>query len=119
MPNTSTTDEPSVVTFAHAMSTPSRSNTAVSRASRPARSVARICTTSSPGSAPSDHRIRGGAAAWLIGTASGHLAGPGGAVLRGVAVALVQRREHVEFAVEGEDELLAQQLGGRRRAEMR
>ena len=92
MPNTSTTDEPSVVTFAHAMSTPSRSNTAVSLASRPVRSVVRICTTSSPGSAPlgpqdprrgrcvvDRHRVR-------------HFAGSGGAVLRGLAVALVQRR---------------------------
>ena len=92
MPNTSTTDEPSVVTFAHAMSTPSRSKTAVSPASRPARSVARICTSSSPGRAPSDHRIRGGAGTWLIGTAAGTSPARRRAVLRGVAVAAIQRR---------------------------
>ena len=51
--------------------------------------------------------------AWLIGTASGTSPAAGGAVLRRVAVALVQRRQHVQFALEGKDELLAQQLGGR------
>ena len=71
MQNASTTDEPSVVTFAHAMSTPSLSKTAVSLASRPARSVVRICTTNSSGEVPSNQRIRGGAGTGLIGTPGG------------------------------------------------
>ena len=118
MQNASSTDEPNVVTFAHAMSTPSRSNTAVSIASRPARSVVRICTTSSPGEVPSNTGSVGGAGTGLIGTAAG--TSPARVVpLRGVTVTALQRGDDVEFTVEGEDELLAQQLCGRWRAEMR
>ncbi len=114
MPNTSTTDEPSVVTFAHAMSTPSRSNTAVSLASMPgAVGGADLHHEFARLRRPRDHRIFGGAARVVDRHRVRHLAGAGGAVLRRVAVAPVQRRQHVQFALEGKDELLAQQLGGR------
>ena len=43
--NTSSTEEPSVVTFAQAMSTFAFSNTRVSTASNPVLSVARISTS--------------------------------------------------------------------------
>src|SRR5260370_35732378 len=77
---TSSTIDPRVVTFAHAMSTPARSSALASRASKPARSVARISMIRVP-DVPSNHAMRGGTVerrgrAW--GAAPRH-ASPGGA----------------------------------------